>query len=244
MFKRLPTDILNWIIIIGVLLFIIEISFFHGGLIISALFSGLLIYLGWKKFTKLWGKIVFWIGIISITFSILNMMAVRFLILADIALFVFHYIKSKKETEQIKPLLATLAEESEPVTKIRVTPIFDWRLFDDQKTVDRAYAWRDVNIHGVFGDRVIDLSNTVLPDDTAVISIRNLIGNIEIYVPYEVEVCIHHSAVFGRAAILGKYQDKLMNETLSYQTMHYDQARRRVKIITSILSGDIEVKRI
>lgn len=243
MFKRLTTETLNWIIIIGVILFVIEISFFHGGLIFSALFSALLIYIGWKKFTKLWGKIVFWIGIISILFSILNMMAVRFFIIAGIVLFIVHYMKSKKEADRIKPIVEAQMSE-EPLTEIQVTPLFDSRLFDDQATVDRAYAWRDVNIHGIFGDRIIDLSNTVLPDDTVVISIRHVIGNIKIYVPYEVEVCIHHSSIFGRATILGKYHEKLMNETLSYQTENYRDAGQRIKIITSVLSGDIEVKRI
>lgn len=91
---------------------------------------------------------------------------------------------------------------------------------------------------------LLDLSNTVLPNDTAVISIRHVIGNIEIYVPYEVEVSIHHSSVFGKAHILGKHHLKLMNKSIHYQTANYDTAYPRVKIITSLFSGDIEVKRI
>src|SRR5699024_8502400 len=117
------------------------------------------------------------------------------------------------------------------------------RLFDDQATADRAYAWRDVNIQGVFGVRNIDLSNTVLPDETAVISIRHVIGDIKIYLKYEVVLLVHHSLIFDRAYILGKYHNKLMNETLSYQTENYGDVSRRVKIITSVVSGDIEVKR-
>src|SRR5690625_7446194 len=104
MFKRLTTETLNWIIIIGVILFIIEISFFHGGLIFSALFSVFLIYIWWKKFTKLWGKIVFCIGIISIIFSILNMMSFRFFIIAVIVLFILPYCKSKNRAHRIYSL--------------------------------------------------------------------------------------------------------------------------------------------
>lgn len=116
-------------------------------------------------------------------------------------------------------------------------------MFGDQSTTEHAYYWQDINIHGAFGDRVIDLSNTVLPEDTAVISIRHLIGNIEIHVPYEVGVSIHHSSIFGRAHILGEHRN-LMNQSLSYQTEGYTATYPRVKIITSLLSGDIEVKRI
>src|SRR5699024_42966 len=114
----------------------------------------------------------------------------------------------------------------------------------EQKTSDTAYQWRDIHIHGAFGARVIDLSNTVLPNETAVISIRHLMCYIEIYVPYEVEVSIQHSSIFVRTHIFGEHHWNLVNKTLFYQTENYDQATPRVKIVTSILSGDIEVKRI
>ena len=243
MFQRLSTDILNWIIIIGVILFIIELSFFNGGLIILAIFSGLLIYIGWKKFTQLWGKIVFWIGVISLLLSVLNMMAVRFLIVVAIVLFIVHYLKSKEEAEHLFPKFSPHDEAvGEPIFQVK--PLFHHRVFGDEKTSERAYSWRDINIHGGFGDRIIDLSNTVLPDDTAVISVRHILGNLEIYVPYEVEVSIHHSSIFGKATILGNPPLQLLNETLSYQTEGYNSNYPRVKIITSLVSGDIEVKRI
>lgn len=243
MFQRLSTDFLNWIIIIGVILFVLEITFFNGGLIFTAVISGIFIYVGWKNFSHLWGKICFWIALISLIFSILNMMAVRFLVLVAIGLFIVHYLKAKDQRIEIKPEFNVLSDEiGEEV--IRVKPIFDHQIFGDQETFETAYAWRDINIHGGFGDRVIDLSNTVLPDDTVVISIRHIFGHIEIYVPYEVEVSIHHSVLYGKANILGNHHMRLMNETISYKTKEYDLKQQRVKIITSLISGDIEVKRI
>ncbi|ASK62786.1 hypothetical protein CFK37_11835 [Virgibacillus phasianinus] len=244
MFRRLSTDTLNWILIIGVILFIIEIAFFGGGMIISALFCGLFIYVGWKRFYRLWGKISFWIGIIGLAFAVFNMMAVRFLIIAFIVLFIINYSKSKKEPEQIQPGLETdIGANQENI--VRTRPLFDHKLFGDQQTKDHAYPWNDINIHGIYGDRVIDLSNTVLPDDIAVISIRHIVGNIEIYVPYEVEVSIHHSSIFGRAHIFGTQERNLMNQSLLYRTEEYDNSHLpRIKIITSLISGDIEVKRI
>lgn len=68
MFKRLTTDYFNWILIIGVILLIFEIAFYFGGSIIPALFSALFVYIGWKNFHKLWGKIVFWIALVSLVF--------------------------------------------------------------------------------------------------------------------------------------------------------------------------------
>ncbi|HLR03653.1 MAG TPA: cell wall-active antibiotics response protein LiaF [Virgibacillus sp.] len=244
MFRGLSTDTLNWIIIIGVILFIVEIAFFHGGMIVSALLCAVLIYVGWKNYTQLWGKIIFWLGIVGLILSILNMLAVRFLIVAAIVLFLMNYYKSKQEKEDVAPDLQGDGKViTDPV--VNVEPLFTHKIFGDQKTDGMAYQWRDVNIHGVFGDRVIDLSNTVLPDDTAIISIRHIIGDIEIYIPYEVEVSIHHSSIFGRAHIFGEHHWNLFNQTFHYQTLDYDQTKRpRIKIITSLFSGNIEVRRI
>ena|SRR5699024_10275533 len=244
MFHRLSTDTLNWIIIIGVILFVIEIAFFHGGMIVAALFSGVFIYVGWKNYVQLWGKVLFWLGVVGLILSILNMLAVRFLIIAAIVLFLMNYYKSKQEKDVDTPDLPGYDEViTDPV--IEIEPLFTHKILGDEKTDDISYQWRDVNIHGVFGDRIIDLSNTVLPNDTAIISIRHVIGNITIYIPYEVEVSIHHSSVFGRAHIFGEHHWNLMNQSFHYQTAAYNHTKQpRVKIVTSLLSGDIEVKRI
>ncbi|WP_330948916.1 cell wall-active antibiotics response protein LiaF [Virgibacillus sp. MG-45] len=243
MFHRLSTDTLNWIIIIGIALFILELAFFHGGMVIPALFSALAIYIGRKHLYEVWGKVVFWLGVIGFVFSVLNMLAVRFLIVAGIVLFVMDYMKTKKEAQQLHPDRTIISEQQEEEL-IQIKPLFNHRLFGEQSTESEAYKWHDMNIHGGFGDRIIDLSNTVLPEDTAVISIRHFIGNLEIYVPYEVEVSIHHSAVFGRAHIFGQHHWKLMNQSVLYQTEAYASTYPRVKIVTSLFSGDIEVRRI
>lgn len=244
MFKKLSTDTINWIIIIGVILFIIEIAFFHGGIIGTAIFTGFLIYIGWKNYTTLFGKISFWVGLVGFIFAVLNMIAVRFLIIVFIILLLIDYLKSSKETSRIHPTIYIEQnnEAKEPI--IKINPIFKQIFYGNQHTEETAYEWEDINIHGGIGDRIIDLSNTVLPEETAVISIRHLVGNIVIYVPYEVEIMIHHSAIFGRSYILNEFNHNLMNQIISYKTENYDTNYPRVKIITSIVSGNIEVKRI
>ncbi|MFS0750470.1 cell wall-active antibiotics response protein LiaF [Oceanobacillus sp. 1P07AA] len=242
MFKQLSTKYFNWILIIGAILFVFEIIFFHGGSLFSALIAGFFVYFSWKRLHSLWWKIVFAISLISFTFSFFNLLAIRFFIVAAIVFFILNYIKSTQEPSKETPEFPGKDYERETMT--HVEPLFDERFFDDYRTEETAYQWKDVNMHGIFGDRIIDLSNTVLPNDTAVISIRHLIGNIEIYVPYEVEVSIHHSSVFGRASILGEYHQRLMNKSIHYETESYSETYPRVKIITSIFSGDIEVKRV
>ncbi|RBW71138.1 cell wall-active antibiotics response protein LiaF [Bacillus taeanensis] len=243
MFQQLATNTLNWIILIGLFLLIIEVAFFHGGLVFSVLFSSLLLYFGRKKAHHIVGKVLFGVGAVTLTFTILNMIAFRFFIIAGIVLFFINYSRSKKEPEEVSPQFFSLEKENEDDSLIKIEPLFQQRVFGDQKTNDTAYGWRDINIHGGFGDRLIDLSNTVLPDQ-AVISIRHFVGNIKIYVPYEVEISILHSSVLGRANILGEHHLKLVNQSISYQTENYLIEQPRVKIITSIFSGDIEVTRI
>lgn len=242
MFKQISTQTYNWILIIGVILFLFEIVFFFGGAIVPALFAAIFTYVGWKYLSTLWGKILFWISLISFIFSVLNLMAIRFFVLAAVVILLINYTKATKNVKYENPELPAESRLAEDL--VRKDPLFDHRIFDEQRTSEYAYQWRDVNTHGLMGDRIIDLSNTVLPNDTAIISIRHGIGNIEIYVPYEVEVSIHHSAIFGRAEIFNRADEKLFNQSVFYQTKNYDHATTRVKIVTSLLSGDIEVKRI
>lgn len=242
--KRISTDTINWIIIIGVILFVVEIAFFHGGVLWGTIFLGILLYVGWKNYRSIWGKIFFWIGLIGFIVSILNLIAVRFLIIVLIIMLLVDYAKSKKENNHIKPLVYIEEKNShsqEPL--IRTQPIFKQFFYGDQETDNTAYEWHDINIQGGIGDRTIDLSNTVLPNETAIVSIRHLVGNITIYIPYEVEFVIHHSAIFGRAYILNEQHHQMTNQVLSYRTKNFDTNVPRVKIITSLISGNIEVIR-
>lgn len=171
------------------------------------------------------------------------MLAVRFIVIIFIILYLLDYSKTKnKRYLQPEQSIDPVIVQDEPLVKMH--PLFTQMLYGDQKAESNAFEWRDINIHGGIGDRVIDLSNAVTLDDTAIISIRHGIGNITIYIPYDTDFMIHHSAVFGRAYILNKQHEQLLNQQLSYQTEYYPNAMTRVKIVTTLISGNIEVKRI
>src|SRR5690625_3119289 len=139
MLKRLSTDTINWIIVIGVILFIIEIAFFHGGMIGSALFTGFLAYIGWKNYRTLWGKVIFWIGVIGFVFAVVNMIAVRFLIVVFLVLLLIDYAKSKNEKEKIKPLAYIEEQQTVEEPIVKVNPLFHQMLYGDQFTENTAY---------------------------------------------------------------------------------------------------------
>lgn len=243
MFQRISTNTMNWILIIGIILFIIEFTFFKGGLIITAVVMGCICFVGWKNYTLTWGKIAFWFGLIVLIVSILNMNAVRFVVIVFIILFLIDYSKTKNKI-YLQPGYGKedIVTPEEPL--VRMNSFFKQTLYGNQETEHHAYEWQDMNIQGGIGDRVIDLSNAVIPNDVAVISIRHGIGNITVYIPYDVEFMMHHSAVFGRAYILHRKHEQLFNQHISYKTGNYDTTTTKVKLITTLVSGNIEVKRI
>lgn len=243
MFNRISTETMNWILIIGIILFIIEVTFFHGGLIITAIIMAALAFWGWKTYSTTLGKVFFWTSSIVIIIIFLNMNAVRFLVLVCLVLFVLDYYKTKRTT-YLSPEHSqeNIIYPEEPIVKMN--PLFKQSIFGNQYTSQTPYEWRDINIHGGIGDLKIDLSNAVIQDDTAIISIRHGIGNITIYIPYDMEFMIHHSAIFGRTYILHQKHLELINQQVSYKTEDYHKAQTRVKISTTLISGNIEVKRI
>lgn len=244
MFKWISTNTFNWIILTGVVLFALEILLFNKGLLGTAVFFGIIAYIGWKQYMHLWGKLLFWLGIVILLITLINTIAVRFIVVITIGLLVMDYFKARNDEQNIVPTIYLDNDKRTDEVIIEMNPLFQQTIYGDQQTSNSAYEWNDINIHGGIGNRFIDLSNTVLPNDTAVISIRHTVGNIVIYIPYETEFMIHHSAIYGKAFILHKQYGQLINQQLSFQTAHYDTHHPRIKIITSVLSGDIEVRRI
>jgi len=135
-----------------------------------------------------------------------------------------------------------LKKQSE--TTIKEQSLFQNRFFGQQQTPDHVYEWNDVNIQAGIGDTVIDLSYTVLPKGETVIFIRNVMGKVTIMVPYDVEVSVNHSVFFGSARILDFNESSLINRLIKVETADYEQANQKVKVFTSMMIGDVEVKRV
>lgn len=247
MFKQLKTDYISWILLVGIILLFLEISFFDGGLLFSLAITIGLTYFGRKSYSRKRGKIMFWFGLFTTTVTILNMMIFKFFLLAILAYVILTFYQSKKNPDLIKPILvepAILSEESGKEQVLKKGYLFQNKWFGRQKTPDYIYEWNDINIQGGIGDTIVDLSNTILPKGESVISIRSFIGNIQILVPYDIEISIHHSVAAGRADIFQNQEKMVFNQILSYQTADYQKAGQKIKIITSLITGDIEVKRI
>ncbi|WP_223701550.1 cell wall-active antibiotics response protein LiaF [Sutcliffiella deserti] len=241
MLNRKKTDLMSYILIAGFFIFILEILFFDTGLVFFLLFSSVLLYFGKRKWNWLLGKVLFVIGALSIFFTIISSMTFRFLLLAMIVYFFLWFIRSKQNPSFIRPEINSF--DKEKIHK-REKKWLTNKLVDSQRTPEHSYTWDDVNIQCGVGDTIIDLSYTVLPKGDSVILIRNIVGNIQILVPYEVDICIQHSVILGSTVILEEEQSQNWNQTMHYQTEDYDQSLQKVKIITSVLVGSLEVKRV
>lgn len=250
MLKNMKSNYMSWTILIGIVVLLLEVSFFNSGLIFSLFISAAMIYIGRKYLPKKRGILLFWGGLFFLVASIFSMITFRFFLIAILINFVIQFVQSKRKPKYIIPVIKENENENENEDKdkqemmVRSRPLFENIFFGQQKTPSQVYEWNDVNIQSAVGDTVIDLSYTVLPKGETVIFIRNLIGNVQVLVPYELEVSISHSVIAGSTSILESPETKVFNHVLQLQTPDFEKAEQKVKIITSLVFGDLEVKRI
>lgn len=244
LFKKTRNDYTGWLVVIGVVVLLLEILFFNPGLIFSLFVSCGMIYLGRKWAGKKKGKILFYTGIVFLAISVLSMKTFKFLLLAILLHYIIQYYQSKRNPKKI-PLAVTEPDNTvQEETLIKSKPLFENIFFGQQKTPAGVYEWNDINIQAGIGDTSIDLSYTMLPKGETVIFIRNIIGNIQIQVPYEMEVSVHHSCLVGSTTVFEHGESKVFNQVFHLKTPGYETAEQKVKIFTSLLVGNLEVSRI
>ena len=156
MLNKFRTERFSWILLIGVILLLFEMSFYDGGVVFFLFITFGCIYIGRKRLPRTSGKILFWFGVISLSLTILNTMAFRFFLLALLVLVILRFADSKKNPAKVEPQIKhTLNDGEEPVYIKKSNLQNVW--FGRQQTPDHVYEWNDINIQGGIGDTVIDL---------------------------------------------------------------------------------------
>ncbi|KUP09109.1 hypothetical protein Q75_01325 [Bacillus coahuilensis p1.1.43] len=239
---KIKADVISWIVVTSLLLLVIQWSFFDGGPLIVLVVNVIFMYIGRKRYDHTLGKILFWIGLISFIITIIDSIAFQFFLIALLLYVLFEYRNSKKTPIIHRYEMVDHREIKDEM--IRTKPLFQQTLFQGTSTPESVYEWNDINVQGLFGDHIVDLSYTVLPKGESVIFIRNTIGNVKILVPYEVEVSIQHSTIAGAVTIFSHQEQTGLNKMMHYKTAAYDDAPVKVKMITSLVVGDLEVHRI
>ncbi|EAC4351096.1 hypothetical protein VL74_02550 [Listeria monocytogenes] len=151
---------------------------------------------------------------------------------------IIHYISRKRAPQLL------MLKTREPDSKIDRTDKFirnQW--FGNQRILDVVYEWDDINIQTGIGDTILDLGNTVLPTGESVILIRSVSGKIRVLVPFDIGICIEHSAIFGNIQY-DKESTSIQNNSIKVYSDNYESSARKVKIMTSVIFGDLEVIRL
>ena len=125
----------------------------------------------------------------------------------------------------------------EPSEKAGKRTINSWT---DRHTISPTYDWDDINMVVPAGDTIIDFGDTFLPKGDSVIMIRKGFGKTRILVPIGVGVAVEHAAFYGTLHFENK-DSMLHSQSVTAYSKDYDDAPRRIHIITSVGVGDLEV---
>ncbi|EUJ31927.1 cell wall-active antibiotics response protein LiaF [Listeria cornellensis] len=154
-------------------------------------------------------------------------------------IFAVYYYVSRKRAPQL--LMVKTKETAENMNPRNTFIRNQW--FGNQRVLDVVYEWDNINIQTGIGDTIIDLGNTVLPTGESVVLIRSFSGKIRLLVPFDLGICLEHSAIFGHLQY-DKESTVVQNDTIKLYSDNYEKAPRKVKIITSVVLGDLEVIRL
>lgn len=124
---------------------------------------------------------------------------------------------------------------------IQTTPYFKNKIVGEYRLFQEDYPVEDINIQTGFGDVSIDLSDKIIPVGETVLLIRGMIGSIYLNVPSDVGLSVQMSLLCGKMKLLTDSKTNL-NVTQKYQSVAYKEASRKIKIVASLLVGDIEVR--
>ncbi|MDN6162295.1 MAG: cell wall-active antibiotics response protein LiaF, partial [Atopostipes sp.] len=90
------------------------------------------------------------------------------------------------------------------------------------------------------GNTTFDLGKTLLPREENIILIRQAIGKVKILIPEETAVSVDFSVSIGRI-ILDSTEYSLVNENFTWHSTNYYSRDRKIKIVSNLLIGELEV---
>lgn len=106
--------------------------------------------------------------------------------------------------------------------------------------VNETFEWEDVNAMVLFGDTIMHLGKTLLPEGENVLVLTKIYGDIRILLPLDVGVIVHHKTLKGNVFV--EHEDyELTNSTLTIYSSNYGESKKTLKIVTTIYVGTLEV---
>ena len=205
-------------------------------------FSIFLIAVGYQQFRRkktFTAYILIAIGAIILLYSLFISLA--FTLIFAVLIIYNSYQLFRSSSRKSKLNIHTHPDPLESQAYVQISPYFKNKLIGEYRHFQQSYALEDINIQTGFGDVQINLSDTIIPQGETVILIRGVIGNIDLNVPPDVGMSVQTSLLCGKMNLL-KNSKTAFNLTQKYQSVDYKNSSRKIKIIISLLVGDIEVK--
>lgn len=137
---------------------------------------------------------------------------------------------------QKKEIMVVETTESSPKNIKRFKRVW----LGNERIGNSIYEWDDINFSIFAGDTIVDLGNTLLPKDESYVVIRKGFGKTRILIPAGIGVMIEHSVVVGKVLFEDESYE-LKNESVKMYSKQYDENTRKLKLITNVLIGDLEV---
>lgn len=147
----------------------------------------------------------------------------------------------KEEPQPKQKPKETEPEYSSTRTTTLKTPVFRSSLIGDLHLLHHRFELGDMNISNGIGDIKIDLSKAIIPEGETTIAISGLIGDVDIYVPQDLEISTAAAVTIGDLEVLGHKQGGISRQ-IDLTTNGFKEADRRVKISVSLFIGDIDVR--
>lgn len=231
--KENQTNKLAFILICFVFLMFIEATVFGNGSIVLALLGIGMIYFSLRKQRRF----LFWTGVIFMLMAVFSMWSLRLLLMAIMLYILYKLWKNEPIRNVVRPF-GNVYEETP-------NSIIQNKLFSAQMTPFQAYEWQDVHVQGFYGEHMIDVTETVLPKGTSFISIRQTLGKVVIYVPYEIPVRLHYATIIGEANIFGRGAQRLWNQSIVLKDGYLNDVTYASELVITVSTwiGDIEVIR-
>lgn len=243
-------DFLNrrWLItILGILGLLMIYEIFNNSFSLFMLMIGIISLFLNSRVPREQSNNLFVVGVVAIVVALFSsriifaFLAIGLLVLIGENPEIFQIIKDVFSNERnLKRensfIMVDFEKTTEPTKKISQNRWFG----EDSESEDDIYSWEDINFTKLIGNTIFDLGNTLLPKDNNIILIRKGIGKTKIIVPEGIAISLNISMLIGKVRI-GNEEIDLKNETFHWYTDNYQENNRKIKLVSNVLIGEVEV---
>lgn len=175
-------------------------------------------------------------NLFSITFNLFGYAFAAFLIYAG-----YRLVKGKPIFESNEKRIDLTKKERHEPPKDEKHPDMRSFFIGELQMMKQPFDLNDLNVSGFIGDIKIDLSKAMIPEGESTIVISGVIGNVDIYVPSDLEMAVSSAVFIGDINLIGSKKSGLSTKVYAASS-DFSESKRRVKVSVSLFIGDVDVK--